>query len=211
MDLADRLARALAQPLPGLDAQLRMAPKPRAGWDPLRTPPGLRDAAALLLVYPNQGVAHLPLTVRSGGLRNHTGQVSLPGGGVDTGETIENAALREAVEEVGIDPASVQVLGRLTPLHVAVSGYLLHPVVGISRARPSFAPAEWEVARLLEVPIDRLRDPAVVQREWRSLERMGTAIEVDVPYFHLDGEKVWGATAMVLAEFLAVIENLVTS
>jgi 8-oxo-dGTP pyrophosphatase MutT (NUDIX family) len=204
MDLADRLGRALAQPLPGLDAQLRMAPQPRAGWDPIRISPGLRDAAALLLVYPHEGVAHLPLTVRSGGLRNHTGQVSLPGGGVDAGETIEVAALREAAEEVGIDPAAVRVLGRLTPLHIPVSGYLLHPVVGLAEARPSFAPAEWEVARLLEVPVERLRDPVVVQREWRSLERMGTDIEVDVPYFHLDGEKVWGATAMVLAEFLAV-------
>lgn len=207
IDFAESLGRALAEPLPGLDAQLRMAPRPRAGWNPTRIPAGLKDAAALVLVYPYDGLAYLPLTVRSGGLRNHTGQVSLPGGGVDPGETIERAALREAAEEVGIDPGLVQVLGRLTPLHIPVSGYLLHPVVGSAAARPEFVPDEREVARLLEVPVERLRDPAAVEREWWSLERDGTTVQVDVPYFHLDGEKVWGATAMVLAEFLAVIEQ----
>ena len=137
IDFTESLGRALAEPLPGLDAQLRMAPRPRAGWNPTRIPAGLRDAAALVLVYPYDGLAYLPLTVRSGGLRNHTGQVSLPGGGVDAGETIERAALREAAEEVGIDPGVVQVLGRLTPLHIPVSGYLLHPVVGATTAEAS--------------------------------------------------------------------------
>jgi 8-oxo-dGTP pyrophosphatase MutT (NUDIX family) len=207
IDFAESLGRALAEPLPGLDAQLRMAPRPRAGWNPTRIPAGLKDAAALVLVYPYDGLAYLPLTVRSGGLRNHTGQVSLPGGGVDSGETIERAALREAAEEVGIDPGLVHVLGRLTPLHIPVSGYLLHPVVGSVAARPEFVPDDREVARLLEVPVERLRDPTAVEREWWSLERDGTAVQVDVPYFQLDGEKVWGATAMVLAEFLAVIEQ----
>ncbi len=207
-DLADRLGRALSRPLPGPDAQLRMAPQPRAGWDPTRIPVGLREAAALVLVYPHHGVAHVPLTVRSGGLRHHTGQVSLPGGAVDAGETIEGAALREAAEEVGIEAGSVRLLGRLTPLHIPVSGYVLHPVVGLTEERPAFVPAEWEVARLLEVPIDLLRDPVVVRREWRTLERLGEPIEVDVPFFHLENEDVWGATAMVLAEFLAVIERV---
>ncbi len=170
-------------------------------------PPGLRDAATLLLIYPGDGRLWLPLTVRSGGLRNHTGQVSLPGGGVDPGESIEDAALREASEEVGIVPATVDVVGRLTPLHVPISGYLLHPVVGVTTARPVFRPAEWEVARLLEVQLDRLRDPAAVHRERRALERQGRTVDVEVPYFDLEGEKVWGATAMVLAEFLAVLRG----
>ena len=95
----EKLRLGLQRPLPGLDAQLRMAPAPRLGWDPLKFPDGARDGAALLLVYPTYAEAtvgkphddtwHVALTVRGSGLRNHTGQVSLPGGGVEEGETFE--------------------------------------------------------------------------------------------------------------------------
>lgn len=207
LDLAARLRRGLAGSLPGRDAQMRLAPEPRVGWDPYAVPEGLRDAAALVLIYPHHGRLHLPLTVRGGGLRHHTGQVSLPGGAVDAGESVEAAALREAAEEVGVDPAAVDTVGRLTPLHIPVSGFLLHPVVGLSAVRPTFQPHTWEVARLLEVPVERLLDPASVGREVRTLNRAGVAHDVDVPFFDIEGEKVWGATAMVLAELLAVLDR----
>lgn len=206
MDLI-RLREALAAPLPGLDAQLTMAPSPRLGWDPLKFPEGARDGAALLLVYPHDDTLHLALTVRGSGLRNHTGQVSLPGGRVDEGETIEAAALREANEEIGIDPATVELLGRLTPLHIPVSGFLLHPVAGFTSMRPAFQRAEWEVARIIEVPVGILSDPAVIKREFRARVVRGQSIEIDVPYYDIDGEKVWGATAMVLAEFCAILTS----
>ena len=184
-----------------------MAPSPRVGWDPYSIPPGLRDAAALLLIYPGEDGLRMPLTVRGSAMRKHTGQVSLPGGSVDEGESIEVAALRETAEEIGAAPAAVEVLGRLTPLHIPVSGFLLHPVVGVARDRPAFRPAEWEVARLLEVPLDRLRDPGIIGRETQTRERPTGPVAVDVPYFEIDGEKVWGATAMVLAEFLEVLKR----
>jgi 8-oxo-dGTP pyrophosphatase MutT (NUDIX family) len=194
-----------------------MAPSPRLGWDPLKFPDGAHDGAALLLVYPTFAEAtvgrphnetlHVPLTVRGSGLRNHTGQVSLPGGRVDQGETFEVAALREATEEIGIDPNAVEVLGRLTPLHIPVSGFLLHPIVGYTSMRPAFQRAEWEVARIIEAPVNRLSDPATVKREIRTRVVKGQSIDVDVPYFDIDGEKVWGATAMVLAEFCAILTS----
>jgi 8-oxo-dGTP pyrophosphatase MutT (NUDIX family) len=204
LQLAARLRVVLQDPLPGLDAQLRLAPSPRVGWDPHVLPLGLRDAAGLLLLYPIDDIPHVLLTVRGGSLRHHTGQVSLPGGAVDAGEMIEAAAVREAEEEVGVDATTVQVVGRLTPLHIPVSGFLLHPVVGVVHARPAFFPAEWEVARLLEVPLSLLADPETLRREERTFQRDGVATAVEVPYFEIDGEKVWGATAMVLAEFVAV-------
>lgn len=201
------LRAAFRRPLPGLEAQLRMAPSPRIGWDPLKFPDGAADGAALLLIYPHDETLHVALTVRGSGLRNHTGQVSLPGGRVEAGETIDAAALREAQEEIGVDPRAVELLGRLTPLHIPVSGFLLHPVAGYTSMRPAFQRAEWEVARIIEAPVSVLSDPAVLKREIRTRVVKGQSIDVEVPYFDIDGEKVWGATAMVLAEFCVILTS----
>ena len=203
----EKLRLGLRRPLPGLDAQLHMAPSPRLGWDPLKFPEGATNGAALLLVYPHDDTLHVALTVRGSGLRNHTGQVSLPGGRVEDGETFEAAALRDATEEIGIDPGAVDLLGRLTPLHIPASGFLLHPIVGYTSMRPAFQRAEWEVARIIEAPVALLSEPAVIKREIRTRVVNGQSIDVDVPYFDIDGEKVWGATAMVLAEFCAILTS----
>ena len=210
--IADAVRDRLARPLPGLDAQLRMAPRPRPGWDPHALPDGLRAAAGLILLYPHDDALLLPLTLRGSTLRHHTGQVSLPGGRVDEGESIEAAALREADEEVGLAPGTVEVLGQLTPLHVPVSRHLLHPVVGVTTARPTFRLSEPEVERLIEVPLARLRAPDAVAWEQRRRERSPRAGQLmEVPYFAVGGVKVWGATAMILAEFLAVIADVETA
>ncbi|HUU32955.1 MAG TPA: CoA pyrophosphatase [Vicinamibacterales bacterium] len=207
VSLVEVLRQRLAAPLPGRAAQLRMAPMPRPGWNPNVVPAGLRDAAGLVLVYPHEGEWRVPLTLRGAWMRQHTGQVSLPGGRVDLGESIEQAALREAHEEVGVAADRVEVLGRLTPLHIPVSGHLLHPVVGVATSRPPFQVAEAEVERLIEVPLRLLQAPDLVRREPRMREREPIVL-MDVPYFPIAGVKVWGATAMILAEFLAVLADI---
>jgi 8-oxo-dGTP pyrophosphatase MutT (NUDIX family) len=201
-ELERTLRVRLAETLPGIDAQMRFAPAvPRSGWIAGHYPEDARIAAALLLIYQNSSGPAVPLTVRASGLARHAGQISLPGGAADPGETLAETALREAHEEIGIDPATVEILGELTPVHVLVSGFTLHPVVGVTHQQPSFVPAAGEVAEILEVSLDDLRDASKIRRGTRIRE--GVAIEY--PYFDLLGHQVWGATAMVLGEFVCLI------
>ena len=155
------------------------------------------------MLFPAGATVHLLLTVRSSLLPSHAGQVSLPGGAVESGEAIEHAALREAHEETGVEPSEVRLLGRLTPLHIPVSGFVLHPVVGATDVRPQFRIADGEVEQLLEPSLEELLDPECVQRWARSWD----GLFQDVPYFAFDGLRIWGATAMVLAEFLEIVRQ----
>ena len=201
--IAVRLQHACRAPLPGIEAHRRLVPTPLPpGWRPGVIPDGATAAAALVLLYLHDDTPHVLLTVRAGRLAHHAGQVSFPGGLVDPHETLHEAALREAFEEVGLDTAEVDVVGDLSPLYINVSGYVLHPVAGVLDRAPALRPAAAEVARLLPVPLRELADPANLRRgiRWRK-DRW-----YDVPYFALRNERVWGATAMVLAELLTLLD-----
>ena len=201
-DIEARLRERLGGALPGVDAHLRFVPVPTVrGWRAGEFPVGTRDAAALLCLYPADSGIAIPLTLRASTLARHAGQISLPGGATDPGETPAEAALREASEEIGIDPATVRVLGELTPIHVLVSGFTLHPVVGVTDVRPTFTPAPGEVDQIVEVQLEHLQDASRVRTGTRQRE----GIEVQYAYLDLDGHHVWGATAMVLGEFIELL------
>jgi 8-oxo-dGTP pyrophosphatase MutT (NUDIX family) len=165
-------------------------------------PESVRDAAGLVLVFPDvDDRAHLVLTVRADTLGRHGGQVSLPGGVIERGETYTHAALREAHEEIALDTALVRVAGALTPIDIPVSGFRLHPIVGLMNSRPTLRPADGEVARILDITLEEIMAPGCVADTTR--ERDGRRIIA--PAFCVAGHEIWGATAMVLAEFLSLV------
>ena len=201
--LEQYLSARLREPLPGPGAQRRFAPLPLIdGWSPEQTPEAARRAAALLLVYPGSAGPTIALTLRHSALPTHGGQISLPGGALERGESTEAAAMREAHEEIGLMSDDVHLLGPMSSLWIAVSNFVLTPTVGVSAARPAFRLHASEVEALIELPVARLFDDAAIG--WTHRIRGGTRI--DYPYFDVDGHVIWGATAMVLCEFACLFD-----
>jgi 8-oxo-dGTP pyrophosphatase MutT (NUDIX family) len=190
---------AAHEPLPGTRVHARMSPRLLDGSLP-RPAARERPAAVLVLLFPHEDAPHVVLTVRGAGLPHHADQISLPGGRPAAGETPEGTAVREAFEEIGVDPAAVEILGRLTPVHIPVSGFTVQAIVGVADPRPAFVPAPGEVAEVLEVPLAVLGDPANL----RTARRARGGVEIDAPYFAVGDHQVWGATAMILGELLAL-------
>lgn len=160
-----------------------------------------REAAVLLPVFPDRDGASLLLTLRRADLPDHPGQISFPGGSRDPNESLQDAALREAHEELGIEPGLVELLGALTPLYIPPSKFCVYPYVGALSGPPSLAIREEEVAEVLRVPLSHLlAENALVTEEW-----VLRGEPVVVPFYRYEAHKVWGATAMILAELLELI------
>lgn len=193
------LCRALAQPRPGRAAQMRMAPRPRWGGT-FPTFPEIRPkpAGVLILVYPQDDDLRFILTRRSDTLEMHKGQISLPGGAQEPGETLAQTALRETCEELGIPRAHIEIIGdALTPLFIPISGFRATPFVAFTPARPAIRANAREVVEIIEPSLALIVDEKnIIEEPWEI--RGFPAI---VPYFAINGHKVWGATAMILSEF----------
>jgi 8-oxo-dGTP pyrophosphatase MutT (NUDIX family) len=193
-----RAAMALA-PFDGRSAQMAMEPAWRGAPPPRSAEGPPRTAAALAYVYEENGALQLPLTLRRHDLREHRGQVSLPGGRPEAGERSEATAWREAREEIGLAPSDGVVLGTLAPVYIPVTHTTLSVHVATGEAPTALVAQPSEVARIVVVPLGHLADPARHKR--RVVETHGR--EVDVPWFDVGGLFLWGATAMALHELVA--------
>ena len=200
--LPRRLAERLGEPLPGVMVGSRFESRPRFEWQYDRPAVGARPAAVLALLYPHEGDWHLPLTLRPSHLTDHPGQVSLPGGALEPGEFPEAAARREFEEELGVPAADFEMLGRLSPLYVGRSNFLVTSCVAWTPVRPAMVPNPAEVERLLEVPLSHLQNPA----HFGCHPRENAGRPYTAPHFTLGPYRVWGATCMILGELLTVLE-----
>ena len=200
-----QLRQRLGEPKPGLAAQLKMVPNPRPGNQVYtEVEDSCLKAGVLILIYPIQNRQHLILTRRTEKLERHQAQISFPGGRQEHGETLEQTAQRETREELGIHPESIEIIGQLTPLYIPPTNYCIYPFVAQAEAKPLFTPSTFEVAEILEIPLVHLLDSQTVCKEIWPLHGQN----VEVPFYYFKGHKIWGATAMVLAELLEVIPPL---
>lgn len=161
-----------------------------------------RPAAVLAPLYEVDGQAEVVLTRRTWNLRSHQGEVSFPGGRVEDGETPEEAALREAKEEIGLDPSTVEIVGELDHLSTISSQSFIVPYVGILPGRPDTVPNPGEVEAVLHVPLAELADPRLFREE---LWPFPDGTDRSIYFFELVGDTVWGMTAALLRQLLGML------
>ncbi|MBU6343649.1 MAG: CoA pyrophosphatase [Bacteroidetes bacterium] len=211
MPIQDPFIRALQSnlngPLPGRAAQYRMANLRRIEeLNERREPPAHAKVACVLnLLFKSDGNWHTVLIQRTENPRDrHSGQVSFPGGRYEESDgALENVALREAEEEIGIPPTSVLLLGRLTDLYIPVSNFLVHPFVGVLKDEPAFKLQENEVAAVLTPPVLHFANPEIKKTKDLHIQE-GLTLK-NVPYYDVNGAVVWGATAMIISEFVEIL------
>jgi 8-oxo-dGTP pyrophosphatase MutT (NUDIX family) len=199
--VVNRWKNVLSKQLPGEHAQLEMAPEFRGSYDHPANPV---PAAVLILMFPSGGRQWLVFIKRNVNGGPHSGQVSFPGGAMEKGdESLEHTALRETREELGIS-RTIRILGSLTPLHIPISNYQVTPFAGWLDGRPVFRPDRSEVQYVIEAAVIDLLDPA--NRLSETIKHHGRPIVA--PYYRVGDEKIWGATAMILCEFLQLAARL---
>ncbi len=201
--LEDRLSKDL----PGRKAQIKMAPEPVDGgkireMEPL---PESNKSSVLILLFPNEDdEMELVLTLRSHDI-DHGGQISFPGGRAEKGESLNQTALREAKEEIGVSPDTVTVIGKLSELYVSHSNNLVTPVLGFTDGRPDFNINPAEVEEVFAIELHSLLHKKNITVENWDLH----SYTYRVPYWDIHQVPLWGATAMMLNEFLDLYREFI--
>ena len=202
----ESLKSQLAAALPGEDAQFRMAPMARPRMrEALAAAPVVNQSAVLLYLFPKRQDWYLVLMKRPDYGGTHSGQVSIPGGRMESGESHLEAALREFREEIGVAVDCTGLLGRLSDLFIPPSNYLVQTFVAYTPQVPCYQPDPVEVEEILELPVSWLLNEAAVKR---GRVMLSSGVYIESPYFEVAGHRVWGATAMILSELKQILQSL---
>ena len=196
----EKLTERLLKELPGHDAHKLMAAKTRK-FNFLDE--DVKDAAVLIALFNEEGLWKIPLIRRVEDGKIHSGQIALPGGKIEDGETGVEAAVREANEEIGIRSKDVEIIGTLSELVIPVSGYRVLPVIGKIKKDTKFKKNPKEVQEIFIIEMDELKKESVIKSE----ERMFNGVNVRIPFYGVKEGKIWGATAMILSELIEIINE----
>lgn len=189
------LKKRLTTPLPNFEAHQKMMPPYREELMRKNPPTHAKEAAVLVLLAENKII----LTKRKEHLKDHAGQISFAGGKREANETFEETALREAQEELGISITLQNILGKLSPLYIPPSNFWVHPYVAFLATSPQFSAQPQEVAQILQIPLTELATSATLL-PWQRGDNI-----IEMPAYQWENHIIWGATAMILAELLALL------
>ena len=164
-----------------------------------------RYASVLICLFPVNDNWSFFLTKRSNSVEHHKGQISLPGGMIEKGENPINAALRETNEEIGVQIKRVQIIGKLSSIYIPVSNFKVQPFVGFLNKKPKTDINKQEVSRIFDVDLNDLMNDKNIKSEEKVL---GNKL-VEISYFSLKNEKIWGATSLILSEFKDVLKRII--
>ncbi len=203
MITASKIKEVLQQPLPGEVSHLKMLPASRKLTAELQELENAKHSGVMLLLFTSENELHALLIKRTEQMKHHAGQVAMPGGRVEPGETALQSALRETWEEIGINPASIQILGVLSDLYVQVSRFLIHPFVGWIEDINNLKINKNEVEKIISFPIKKMN----AQIDETDIHTVTGTLKV--PCFKFDNEIIWGATSMILMEFYDLIKPLI--
>lgn len=196
---AGNIKKALSQALPGQVSHRKMLPLNRvlsAQPDDLLL---IKHSSVLLLLFMENNELNACLIKRPAHMKQHAGQIALPGGRIEKGETALETAFRETWEEIGITSDQIEILGSLSEIYVQVSGFQIHPFVGWLNKKPEFIINKYEVEKMISFPLKNMKN-SLAEVELETIT--GT---LKVPCFRYEDEIIWGATAMILLEFADVL------
>lgn len=190
--------------LPGINAQLKMSPSIRNPYFESQRPnKSTKNAAVLITLIIQRNLIKTVLIKRTEYKGTHSGQISFPGGKAEKNDkNIFQTALREAKEEIGINPNNIEILGALTPLYIPVSNICVYPIIGLSYNSIEYIINKTEVVEAIETSLDNLLDSKNIS----EMTFITNNFEITAPYYNVQNNKVWGATAMIISEFLEAIK-----